>query len=253
MSTFPAGETSTPSSTRRATWRSKPAPRGRAMLPSLRITRCQGRPAFSALEWRTRTTWPPHWAGRRAPRPSRSSSPSRAGCARARSLCSPSSPRPCRQYSAAAASRQHLYKRAIFVNIVASEEVLMKTCFLFPGQGAQYPGMARDFSRRARLSEISSPSRPEVSSIDLKEADLRGERGGAQADPQHPDRGGPGRRLGDLRPRARGQPRRRAGFSVGESPALAGQASSPTRTCSGSWRSGAGSWTRRESALAARR
>ncbi|MGA2379804.1 MAG: acyltransferase domain-containing protein, partial [Spirochaetia bacterium] len=44
----------------------------------------------------------------------------------------------------------------------------MKTCFLFPGQGAQYPGMARDmWESSARVKELFQ-SASDALRIDMK-------------------------------------------------------------------------------------
>jgi [acyl-carrier-protein] S-malonyltransferase len=44
----------------------------------------------------------------------------------------------------------------------------MKTCFLFPGQGAQYPGMAKDFFETSKAVRDLFALASEVSGIDLK-------------------------------------------------------------------------------------
>ena len=44
----------------------------------------------------------------------------------------------------------------------------MKTCFLFPGQGAQYPGMARDFYETSKAVRDLFALASEASGIDLK-------------------------------------------------------------------------------------
>ncbi len=44
----------------------------------------------------------------------------------------------------------------------------MKTCFLFPGQGAQYPGMAKDFYETSKGVRELFKTASEASSMDLK-------------------------------------------------------------------------------------
>jgi [acyl-carrier-protein] S-malonyltransferase len=50
----------------------------------------------------------------------------------------------------------------------------MKTCFLFPGQGAQYPGMARDFYETSKAVRDLFALASEVSAIDLKKLIFEG-------------------------------------------------------------------------------
>jgi [acyl-carrier-protein] S-malonyltransferase len=45
---------------------------------------------------------------------------------------------------------------------------MVKTCFLFPGQGAQYPGMAKDFYETSTAVRELFALAAEVSGIDLK-------------------------------------------------------------------------------------
>ncbi|MBN1798081.1 MAG: ACP S-malonyltransferase [Spirochaetales bacterium] len=44
----------------------------------------------------------------------------------------------------------------------------MKTCFLFPGQGAQYPGMAKDFWEASQKVKLLFEAASEYSGIDMK-------------------------------------------------------------------------------------
>lgn len=44
----------------------------------------------------------------------------------------------------------------------------MKTCFLFPGQGAQYPGMAKDFYETSKAVRDLFQSASDATSMDLK-------------------------------------------------------------------------------------
>ena len=98
----------------------------------------------------------------------------------------------------------------------------MKTCFLFPGQGAQYPGMARDFYETSKAVRDLFALASDASGIDLKhllfegsEEDLKQTRNtqiavalaGAAAATTAKEHGV--------------QPDGCAGFSVGEWPALA--------------------------------
>jgi [acyl-carrier-protein] S-malonyltransferase len=50
----------------------------------------------------------------------------------------------------------------------------MKTCFLFPGQGAQYPGMARDFYETSKAVRDLFALASEASGIDLKKLIFEG-------------------------------------------------------------------------------
>ena len=119
----------------------------------------------------------------------------------------------------------HLYKTGKFCKYCAyyRRRSIMKTCFLFPGQGAQYPGMAQDFFETSKACRDLFALASEASRHRPEEAPLRGQRGGAQADPQHPDRRRPRRSAAAaLAPVSTGvKPEGCAGFSVGEWPALA--------------------------------
>jgi len=44
----------------------------------------------------------------------------------------------------------------------------MKTCFLFPGQGAQFPGMAKDFFETSKAVRTLFQTASEAASMDLK-------------------------------------------------------------------------------------
>jgi len=67
----------------------------------------------------------------------------------------------------------------------------MKVCFLFPGQGAQYPGMAKDFYETSTAVRTLFKEASDATSMDLKNSSLRDDEETLKADKKYTDFDGP--------------------------------------------------------------